>query len=219
MTNDYVREVLTVSRANFFSDLGWTREAGFYLAGGTALAIQIGHRTSVDFDFYTQHHFQSGSLARLVYRALDDRWEIEITRDLDDTFDLTTKPDIHLSCFYYEYPLLCPARVIMGVSVASLQDIAAMKILAISQRGRHRDFVDLYYLLGHFTVEEMIRPCLEKYPMYDPTFFLRSVLYFEDAEKDKDIGRIKLFDRSLTWKKIKQTITEKVREYQLKGSR
>ena len=57
MTNDYVREVLTVSRANFFSDLGWTREAGFYLAGGTALAIQIGHRTSVDFDFYTQHHF------------------------------------------------------------------------------------------------------------------------------------------------------------------
>lgn len=94
-----------------------------------------------------------------------------------------------------------------------------MKLLAISQRGRHRDFVDLFYLLQHFSITEIIRFTLEKYSLYDQIFFVRPLLYFEDAEHDKDIDRIRIIDRALTWKKIKKTITEKVREYQLKAAK
>ncbi|MBI4599712.1 nucleotidyl transferase AbiEii/AbiGii toxin family protein [Candidatus Uhrbacteria bacterium] len=211
----YIDSVLSPARARFFSQLTWTKKTGMYLAGGTALALQIGHRTSVDFDFYRQRHFAKGTLSKLFYSYMAERWQIEITRDIKDNFDLLAKPDIHLSCFYYEYPLVASPIPMQGVLVASLQDIAAMKLIAIAQRGRHRDFVDIYYLLHIFSLDEMIRFGLEKYPMYNHFFFLRGLLYFNDAEEDDDIDRVKLFDRAVTWKKIKKTITEAVRSHQL----
>ncbi|MBI4272533.1 nucleotidyl transferase AbiEii/AbiGii toxin family protein [Candidatus Uhrbacteria bacterium] len=208
--------VLTLPQARFFSQLSWTKKSGMYLAGGTALALQIGHRTSVDFDFYAQQHFRKGTLPRQFQKHIVDHWQAKVTRDEEDTFDLIAKPDIHVSCFYYEYPLIAHYVYIHGVAVASLKDIAAMKLIAIAQRGRHRDFVDMYYLLGIFSLQDMIRFALEKYPLYDYFFFLRGLLYFKDAEEDDDIDRVKLFDTSVTWKKVKKTITEIVRNYQLK---
>src|SRR3989344_2826381 len=139
-------EVLGRERLKLFYELSFLSKAGCYLAGGTALALQMGHRTSVDFDFYTKKHFQKNTLTNLFQDNLSN-WPIKIIRDFDNTFEIQAGKDIHLSCFYYQYPLLEKCVDISGVKIASVADIAAMKLVAISQRGKRRDFVDMYYLV------------------------------------------------------------------------
>lgn len=206
-------EVLTRARRIFFEELKFVRKQGLYLAGGTGLALQIGHRESLDFDFYTDRHFQKGTLLRLFRRHLKG-WKFKVVREEKDTFELNVEPDIHLSCFFYEYPLLEPPRVISGIPVAGLKDIAAMKLVAIAQRGRRRDFIDIYYLLQKFTLKETLRFAQEKYSDFDIYFGLRGLLYFKDADSDLAIERSVIFDRRLTWLKIKREIIRIVREFQ-----
>lgn len=212
----YLDTVLTRTQAHFFSQLSWTRKLGMYLAGGTALALQIGHRTSEDFDFYIQHHFAADELMSQFRFYLFPRIPFKDVRNFTDTLEINAPPDIHVTCFYYEYPLLRPSIEIEGVAVSSIQDIAAMKMIAITQRGRHRDFIDVYYLFQLFSLQEILRWTHEKYPTFDSYSGLRGLLYFDDAENDPDPNRVKLFDTSVTWKKVKKTITETVRNYQLK---
>ncbi|MBI4135571.1 nucleotidyl transferase AbiEii/AbiGii toxin family protein [Candidatus Uhrbacteria bacterium] len=205
--------VLTKSQQAFFTQLGFTRGRGLYLAGGTALALQIQHRQSVDFDFYTSQHFRKGTLARL-FRAHLQKYKLRVVRDIDDTFEMNVDPDIHLSCFYYGYPLLQTPRPIQGVFTTSLKDVAAMKIIAIAQRGRRRDFIDIYYLLQKFSLKEILRFTQEKYSYFDIYYGLRGLLYFEDADNDPDIERSMVFDRTLRWKNVKHFIINAVKELQ-----
>ena len=205
--------VLTESQRVFFKQLGFTRTRGLYLAGGTALALQIQHRRSVDFDFYTSAHFRKGTLPRL-FRSHLPAQKFKVVRDDNDTFELNATPDLHLSCFYYGYPLLNPPHRIQEVLVAGLKDIAAMKMIAIAQRGKRRDFVDLYYLLQRFSLKEILRFTHEKYSHFDIYHGLRGLLYFEDADHDPTIERSMVFDRSLTWLKVKRHIVNAVKEFQ-----
>ncbi|MBI4276725.1 nucleotidyl transferase AbiEii/AbiGii toxin family protein [Candidatus Uhrbacteria bacterium] len=204
--------VLTSSREKFFSQLGFTRTRGIYLAGGTALALQISHRTSVDFDFYSPQHFHSGVLPRF-FRTHLKGWKYKIVRNNNDTFEMNVHPDIHVSCFYYEYPLLERPHVVRGVFVAGLKDIAAMKLVAIAQRGKRRDFIDMYYLLQQFSLKEILRFTQEKYSHFDIYYGLRGLLYFKDADDDIAIERAAVFDHALTWRKTKETIEKAVRGF------
>lgn len=206
-------DVLTKSQQTFFAQLGFTRSRGLYLAGGTALALQIRHRRSVDFDFYTAKHFKRGTLARLFHARLK-AYTLSIVRDERDTFELNVEPDIHLSCFYYGYPLLENPRPIQGVQITGLKDIAAMKIIAIAQRGRRRDFIDMYYLLQQFSLKEILRFTHEKYSHFDIYHGLRGLLYFEDADHDPNIERSMVFDRTLRWQNVKRFIIDTVKEFQ-----
>lgn len=210
---DAIKRVLTPTQQKFFRALAFTRQLRFYLAGGTALALQICHRTSIDFDCYTQRHFRAGILRNACAAHLSD-WQWKVLRDVDDTFELNATPDIHWSCFSYPYPLLEQPLLFEGVAVASLRDIAAMKLVAISQRGRRRDFIDMYYLLKRFSLPEILRFTGEKYPEFDMYNGLRGLLYFADADDDRDAGRARVFDRSLTWEEVKEAITDMVREFQ-----
>lgn len=210
-------DILTKSRRQFFEELSFTLARGLYLAGGTALALQIGHRASVDFDFYTGRHFKKGTLVELFDLHLKE-WKFKVARDEDNTLELNVEPDIHLSCFYYRYPLLEQPRTIARVWVAGLKDIAAMKLVAISQRGTRRDFVDMYYLLQRFTLKEILRFTQEKYPEFDIYNGLRGLLYFKDADEDSALERAMVFDRTLTWAKAKRFITDAVNEFQKSGA-
>lgn len=210
---DYLHDILTKTRLDFFKELSFTRRQGWYLAGGTALALQIGHRRSVDFDFYRARHFKKGELRRLFMQHLQG-WRYKIVRDEADTFEINVEPDIHLSCFYYEYPLLESPSILYGVSVVGLKDIVAMKLVAIAQRGVRRDFVDFYYLLQRFTLSEMLRFTQERYPHFDVYHGLRGLLYFQDADKDTVLERAVVFDKSLSWQKVKRVITKTVQEFQ-----
>jgi hypothetical protein len=209
MTNTLTDKVLSASQREFLKKLEFTNAWDFYLAGGTALALQIGHRRSVDFDFYTRKHFKKGEILDSL-RPVLGRQKRKVVRDINDTYEIAVEPDIHISCFHYPYPLLVKPQIVNGVSIASLEDIAAMKIIALAQRGLRRDFIDLYYLLRRFSLREIFRFTQKKYPEFDIHHGLRSILYFKDADEDVATERALVFDKRLTWSAIKKGITEAV---------
>jgi hypothetical protein len=207
-------KVLDNQQKKLFSQLGFTKDLGFYLAGGTALALQLGHRSSVDFDFYTPKHFAKGELMAKFQNGLGDDWGIKILRDLDDTFEVEIDGVIHLSCFYYQYPLLEKLVELDGVKLTSVEDIAAMKVVAISQRGKRRDFIDTYCLIKKFGLGKILELTEKKFPEFDIYNGLRGLIYFVDADRDGEIDRIKLFDPELSWPKIKNYLVKEVGNYQ-----
>lgn len=183
---------------------------GSYMAGGTALALQLGHRTSLDFDFYTNDHFET----EIVLKSLqNDLGIIKVDRVTKDTF-ICTADGVSISLFYYPYEKLSPLVEFENTKLASIEDIAAMKMIAISMRGKRRDFIDAYYLLQKFSLDEIIEFTLKKYPSYQPMVILKGLIYFKDAE-DEDLSRgIKIFDNNFSWEGAKKKITEEVEKYQ-----
>ena len=169
-----------------------------YLAGGTALALQIGHRISVDLDFFTEQKFNeeetSKKLSFLPGFVKDGVTQWTVWGKIGQT---------RFSMFYYEYPLLEKTVPFEGIQLASLPDIAAMKIHAIEDRGTRRDFVDVYFLSKKYTFEEMLSFYQKKYTVLEDHLYsiLRSLDYFEDAEQEKQMPQM-LID--LSWEEIKE---------------
>lgn len=182
----------------------------FYLAGGTALALQIGHRTSIDFDFYSQKNFTSSQLAQHIKKTFPNAKALFTEQD-------TLKTEVgetELSFFYYSYEMLEPFAKFQNLRLASLADIGAMKLAAIVQRGTKRDFIDIYFLLKTYSLHDLITCALRKYPFYHPMLILRSLIYFEDAET-KDTRPLRIFDPDFSWPKAKGKIFAEVKKYQL----
>ncbi|MEW6408467.1 MAG: nucleotidyl transferase AbiEii/AbiGii toxin family protein [Patescibacteria group bacterium] len=138
-----------------FLKLSFLTKEKLYLAGGTALALQLGHRKSIDFDFYSTTHFTKKTFLPLFKKNLKNK-AIKILRDFDNTFEIIINKKIHLSCFYYPYKIFSYVKC-KGINLVSIEDIAAMKLVAISQRGRRRDFVDMYYLIKRFGLEKILK--------------------------------------------------------------
>src|SRR3989338_6892877 len=121
---------------------GLLKEA--YLAGGTALALRIGHRISVDFDFFIGAKFNEQQLARRL-AALPVNFELE---RLDWGTILGYLNKVKFSLFFYDYKLLAKPQNFLSIKIADIKDIAPMKLLAISDRGTKRDFIDLYFIIA-----------------------------------------------------------------------
>lgn len=157
----------------------------WYLAGGTALALQVGHRSSEDLDFFTEKkNFDTEMLERSLVGA--GQW-VTTRREQGTLYGIFH--GAKMSCI--AYPFFHPSAV--HVQCGSLRlllpdDIAAMKIIAISQRGRKRDFVDLYWFTavhGDF-LSDIISRAVSQYPESNHSMphFLKSLVYFDDAEDD-----------------------------------
>lgn len=157
---------------------------GWYLAGGTALALQVGHRRSVDLDFFTpRRQFQVGVLERRLIGtgrwALDHRSEGTLYGRLDGA-----------KVSFIAYPFFAPVGPMLrcgSVRILRPEDIAAMKIIAISQRGRKRDFVDLYWYVTHReSLTNVVRRAAHQYPGQTNNLphIIKSLAYFTDAEDD-----------------------------------
>lgn len=190
----------------------------FYLAGGTGLTLYFAHRTSLDFDFYTSKKFQREKIYDFLKTKLSEE-DILITVLQENTFTGVIW-GVNVSFFYYPYPLLKPLLKTSSVYLASQEDITAMKIIAIIQRPAKRDYIDLYYLLKKFSLEQVFSFCLKKYSNFNPYLALRAIVYFEDVEKDSLSERgIKILDKNFSWKKAKQEILEKVKKLQFKKFR
>ena len=201
-------EILEPKRKKFLSKLGFLKEYGFYMAGGTALALQIGHRTSLDFDFYTNKSFDSAKL----YQELRKRFgKVIFLQKAEDTL-IVKLDEVAVSFFYYPYPIVFLSAEIEGVPIASKQDIAAMKIIAISDRGTKRDFIDVYFLLKEFSLGEIFEFVKKKYPEFNIYVGLRGLTYFADAEK-KQQRKLYLF-KSVSWAEIKKFLIKEVRKFQ-----
>jgi hypothetical protein len=171
-----------------------------YLAGGTALALQLGHRESVDFDFFTTQAFNETVTVQRLKKLLPDFFlERKEWRTILGYVGKT-----RFSYFFYEYPLQFKTLNFDGVALADPRDIAAMKIAALADRGTKRDFIDLYFI---FAVEKIIS-IDEALRAYDRKFkalgqnkmhVLKSLAFFEDAESEKMPKMLK----SVNWKEVK----------------
>lgn len=152
-----------------------------YLAGGTACALHLGHRISYDLDFFTPKRFR----ASLLTKKIKEIGRFELDRTAWGTI-LGRFGEIRFSLFYYSYPLLFAPEDFEGVKVADLRDLAAMKIAAIAERGTKRDFIDLYAICQKISLKAAVFFYDQKYRELASNLvhIIKSLAYFEDAEKD-----------------------------------
>ena len=180
-------------------------EKNFYLAGGTALAIQLHHRRSIDFDFFTDQSFNpSLLLAQLPPSNVLQEAAGTLTVLLDG---------VKVSFFSFPYPLLSVLKKSEKISLADITDIAAMKISAIAGRGSRKDFIDLFCIA---TMKYSLAECLtmfeKKFSAHttDRYHLLRSVTYFADAEEEVMPEMLIEFD----WERTKTFFIEEVKKLQ-----
>ena len=197
--------ILPKKQQDIFSSLKekeWINQ--FYLAGGTALALQYRHRESVDFDFFSDKDFNNQELSEHLKKI----GETEIFSEEKNTLH-TLVNGIQISFLGYKYKLLSPLEVEGNIKIADQLDIACMKLSAIVSRGTKKDFVDLYYLLEHFTLEELFKNYHKKYNLKDHQYILlKSLVYFSDAEEDP----MPLVKENISWQTIKEKIIAEVKK-------
>ncbi len=155
--------------------------AGFYLAGGTGLALHFGHRRSADLDLFREAEFDSADL-RDRLRGQNGLERVALSTG---TAHLTLH-GVKVSFLHYPYPLLFPLRLCESIEVADPRDIACMKIEAIASRGSRRDFVDLFVVAQEQGLRELLEYFAKKYAAvsYSRTHILKALTYFRDADEE-----------------------------------
>lgn len=159
-------EILDPARRKLLPRLQFAKKFGFYLAGGTGLALQLGHRTSVDFDFYTPQEFETRTLEKALLKNIG---KFELGRSGGQTL-IVQLDGIDVSFFFYDDPLLKPLIKTENLNILQVPDIAAMKLIALTDRGLRRDFLDLYVVAKQYGLDQIFRWMVKKYPHYDPHF-------------------------------------------------
>jgi predicted nucleotidyltransferase component of viral defense system len=158
----------------------------FYLAGGTALALHLGHRDSVDFDFFCKEEFNNEQLASEINVAFDG---FKIDFQLNQPNTILLKIDrVDMSFFKYNYDLIEPPVETEHLKLASIADIGCMKLAAIMQRYRLKDYIDLYAICKQtIPLQGLLRKAEIKFPNINSAAFLRALGYYEDIEMDEII--------------------------------
>jgi hypothetical protein len=182
--------------------------SGFYLSGGTALALQLGHRVSEDLDFFSGQRFDP----ILLQEAIEKTGRLTSTELAENTLN-TFFNDVKVQFLYYPYPMLENLLEWEGVRLSSLADIACTKMITVSMRGSKKDFVDIYFLLQHFTLDELFNLVSKKYHSvdYNPQHILKSLVYFEDAE-GQPMPRMQT---EIDWETIKAGLIRAVKTYKI----
>ena len=178
----------------------------FALAGGTALALQTGHRKSIDLDLFSDKPFIPLDVENLL--AGNTGWNYQpIGRGERMLFCLINQ----IKCDFVNepFPLIQPFLEHDGVKLYSLKDIAAMKMRTICGRGKKKDFFDLYTLLHLFGWKEMLKWFELKYGASQLFFLWKSITYFVDADEDIDIRGFAPYTAS--WEEVKASIIKECR--------
>lgn len=169
----------------------------FNLVGGTSLALQIGHRISVDIDL-----FGISEINEIEFnQALSTLGPVNLVKKSKNILIYNIN-SIKVDFVNYTYKLLENPKTVESIRLASIKDIGAMKLNAISGRGSKKDFIDLYFLLNYFSLHELLDYYNEKYPDGSEFLVLKSLQYFEDAENEEFPEMIIPVD----WAKIKVKI-------------
>jgi len=194
---------------DLLAEIGQMPFAGhFYLAGGSALALRLGHRVSVDLDFFSDVDEVGDDSRAEIVAALKQRRATEVIEDAFGNL-LMEVEGTHVGFFSYGYPLLEPPAEVLGVRVAGLLDIGMMKLDALISRGARKDFYDLYFIAQQVPLEEMLHQGPAKYPYardYE-MMALTSLTDFDNA--DRDVA-IETFDR-VSWEAVKEFFVAEAR--------
>lgn len=178
--------------------------AGLRLVGGTSLALQTGHRKSVDLDLFGTVDFESIDTEK-VFTPFR---EVEILQK-SKNINVFAIDHVKVDFVNYAYPWLQNTKETGGIRLAGTKDIAAMKLAAITGRGRKKDFVDMFFLLKTYRLDEIISFYNQKYRDASEFLALKSLLYFDDAEQDVEPEML----TPVFWKDVKTLLTNEVKQY------
>jgi len=173
--------------------------SSFYLVGGTALALRIGHRRSVDIDLFTASDFNSNNISKYLisdYRAQ----RVQTINNGVFSFIEGVKVDI----LAHKYPLVDKAQEFEGIRMLSLKDIGAMKLNAIYGNGsRLKDFIDMYALLEIYPLRELLAASEKKYPENNIAIVKQALVHHQDIDFSV---RIDYINREVKWKAIEDRL-------------
>jgi len=173
----------------------------FILVGGTALSLQIGHRKSIDLDFFSKESFNT--------EEITDYLRLNYSFELDYTSKNTIKGEVNgiqMDFIAHQYPMIEDIKMIDGIRMASLLEIASMKLNAITTKGtRLKDFIDISFLSSYFSLNQMLQAYQAKYKS-NRIIALKSLIYFEEVNTEEPI--IYLNKKSISWTNIKSRIIQ-----------
>ena len=202
----------------YFSEKGWKilnslkhlfTKYHFKLAGGTALALHLGHRISMDLDFFTNRDFKADSIISEIRKT---RYTFRLISE-GERYLILDINGIKVSLFTYEYPFLEKTRLNRGIQVAGILDIASMKVIAISQRGTKRDFIDLFFIFQIFPFHRVAEHMVKRFgkERINPVHIGKSLVYFSDAESNPDPDYI--MGKDVKWDNVKKFFRRHVKQY------
>ncbi len=188
--------------------LGFLQQFSFYLAGGTGLALQIGHRKSFDMDFFTPKEFAPEQLS-LNIKAQKIKIEGEM-RSYGTLYCILE--DVKTSFMFYDRLPLFPFKNVYSVDLADWRDIIIEKLRTVGDRGQKKDFYDLYYGVRKLGIDAIVELTYKKYGR-DVNYFhiLKSITYFEDADKNPEPL---LLNKNIQWDEIKKFFLVKIKDFE-----
>ncbi len=200
-------EILDENRIKILPNLKNFKDR-FYLAGGTGLALQIGHRDSIDFDFFCDSHFDTEKLFSEIKDILAGHI-VKKYQEEKDTLGIIIDDEVKLSFMRYSYQLLNKCIEDDSLRIASIGDIACMKLSAIVSRSAMKDYVDIYFILKSMTLSELLEMCEKKIPELDQNLILKSLVYFGDITSEKIIFKN---NNDVSMQKIENFLVDEVKK-------
>jgi len=181
----------------------------FYLAGGTALALQLGHRDSIDFDFFSEKSFSTKELTQKVEQLFQGH-KITKNQEEKDTLSFVIDDVVKISFLSYPYKLIKPLLDEDNFKMASVEDIGAMKLSAITSRSVLKDYVDLYFILHQIKLKDLLNLTEEKFPTIDANSILKSLVYFDDIQEEPILFK---HNDNISFESVKEYLSETVKKY------
>jgi len=177
---------------------------GLKLVGGTSLALQIGHRKSVDIDLFGRITIDEYELVRIL-----KQFNSVTLLNKSENIKVFLINNIKVDLVNYPYHWIEPHLTSDQIRLAGKKDISAMKLSAITGRGSKKDFIDIYWLFNYFSLAEMFEFYNKKYPDGSDFLVLKSLTYFEDAEKDQ----LPVLLKNTSWETVKSKIITTTKSY------
>lgn len=182
-------------------------EGGFYLAGGTALALQIGHRDSIDFVFFTDLGFDLEKTFDHIVNIFKD-YKVVKTYTEENTLYVLIDDNIKISFIKYNYPLIKGLVDFEYFRMASIEDIACMKFSAITSRQAMKDYVDLYFILKILSLSDLLILSDVKFSgQLDRNLILKSMVYFDDIGQEEIIYKN---NNNINFEDVKKSLIKNV---------
>lgn len=204
------QEALNNKGKEFFPELKKFND--FYLAGGTALALQIGHRMSVDFDFFSDKEIPKNLLDK-VKRVFPEKIVFAAVNNPDELTVFVDK--VKFTFLRYPFPVLGDFVDYDGIKLLSIKEIAATKAYTIGRRGSFKDYVDLYFLMSkkYISLDEIITMCEKKYKSdFNSRLFLEQLIYLEDID---DVGVVFLEDFLISKEQMQSFFEEEIKKLEM----
>lgn len=175
----------------------------FYLVGGTAIALQIGHRQSIDFDLFTSKSIRKEWIAR---KFNENDWPFQLLFANVEGFHVAVN---QVKLTFFQFPFSIPAKLrFEEIPMPDLLTLAAMKSYALGRRAKWKDYVDIHFLLrDHFSLETVANRARELFgELFSPKLFRQQLCFFDDIDYSEEVSFLPGFEVEMD--EVKQFLTE-----------